>query len=96
MKKLFMWVGAFVLFLLLVAIFEAVPVLYKIFGWTLAVLLLGSVIYSIKFHLGNYNQAESRETEIGNNMWSTFLNRIMIMQLVKLFIAGYIISLLIK
>lgn len=75
---------------------DCVMIILKIFGWALVVYLFGSLIYSVTFHLGNYHRSKVNNSEIGSKLWDGFLNRILIMQLIKLLIAGFIISLLIK
>ena len=71
-------------------------IILKILGWVLVVYLIGSLFYSTKFHLQNYHHSEAKDSKIGKDLWESFLNRIMIMQLIKLFIAAFLVSLLTK
>ena len=76
--------------------------IFKILGWLFAILLFGSIIYSIKFHLGNYLLQKQRikNKEVGEVYESLHKQMnwgsLILMQVAKLTITIFLLYLLLK
>ncbi|PKN00742.1 MAG: hypothetical protein CVU77_08780 [Elusimicrobia bacterium HGW-Elusimicrobia-1] len=77
-------------------------VFFEILGWLFVIWLLGSTIYSIKFHLGNYLLQKQRiKNKVVGELYETLHKQInwkslILIQVSKLTIAIFLLYLLLK